>query len=127
MDPYRQIAMFHETNLTNEQGRVMRPFFNADRCNPLQSERVIRKLEANVDIKPDFTTFQEKKSLKHAWILPVDGVVCAEIDSWGQPTDEIHVIFSADHGQGSFRANISVVFISQGKVERVKNFLVGNV
>ena len=127
MDPYRQIAMFHETNLTNEQGRVMRPFFNADRCNPLQSERVIRKLEANVDIKPDFTTFQEKKSLKHAWILPVDGVVCAEIDSWGKPTDEIHVIFSADHGQGSFRANISVVFISQGKVERVKNFLVGNV
>ena len=36
MDPYRQIAMFHKCNLTYEQGRSMRPYLNANNCNPLR-------------------------------------------------------------------------------------------
>ena len=127
LDPYRQIAMFHHTNLTYEQGRGMRPFLNADNCNPLQSERIIRKLEAIVDIKPIFTTFQENKTNRHAWFLPVDDAVCSEVSSWSQPTDELHIILSADHGHGSFRANVAVLFIREGQVERTKNILVGNI
>ena len=127
MDPHRQIAMFQKNNLTYEHGRGMRPYFNADRCNPLNSERVIRRLEVNPSLTPKYTTFLEENTQRHAWCLPVMPAVQAEIAKNDTKAEEVHVILSADHGQEAFRVNIAALQIKRGKVSAESSVLVGHV
>jgi len=119
--------MFHQNNLTNEHARGMRPYLNADGCNPLNSERVIRKLEVSPTTLPIFTTFLEKGKQRHSWHLPVKEVVEDELSKKDLSPDEIHVVLSADHGQRAFRVNIAVVQITSGRVVAETNLLVGHI
>jgi hypothetical protein len=127
LDPHRQIAMFHTTNLTYAQGRGMRTYLNAGKCNPLQSERAIRKLEVNPDIVPIFSTFQEDQITRNVWCLPIHEAVESLMATHKERCSELHLILSADHGQGAFRANISAVFISSGRVAFEKNVEVAKI
>ena len=127
MDPHRQIAMFHKNNLTNEHARGMRPHSNADGCNPLNSERVIRKLEVSPSITPVFTSFLEKGKQRHSWHLPAKDVVEEELQKKNLAPDEIHVVLSADHGQRAFRVNVAVVQIKSGRAVAETNVLVGHI
>ncbi|CAB9516818.1 unknown protein [Seminavis robusta] len=126
MNPHNQIAMFQELNLTYEKGKAMRQFFNADKCNPLVSDRVMRSLEAAVNVKPTLLRFQEGKTNKTGWILSVEDVVREEIKSEASPKDScVHVVLSADHGQGAFRVHVSILFISGKRVRRETHQMVG--
>ena len=127
MNPHRQIAMFQKNNLTYEHGRRMRPYFNADKCNPLNSERVIRKLEVHPDIKPRFFDFLEEETDRHGWVLPVRATVEAELLKKVMSPDEMHVVLSADHGQRAFRVNVALIQVKGGRVVAEVNRLVGHV
>ena len=128
MNPYRQIAMFHKTNLTYEQGRGMRPYFNADKCNPLNSERTIRKLEVHPNIRPTFTSFLELGTKRNAWCLPCNDVVQAQLArDAGVSSDAVHILLSADHGQGAFRCNLAILKVGKSKVVKEYNVLVGQI
>ena len=128
MNPYRQIAMFHKNNMTYEHARGMRPYLNADKCNPLHSERTIRRLEVNPDIEPEFTNLMEQGTKRGAWCLPVDTVVVAELKRKANADlDEVHVILSADHGQRAFRCNTAIVQVKDGLQLAESNVLVGHI
>jgi hypothetical protein len=129
MDPLRQIAMFSECNITYNQGRTMRKFFIADKCNPLHSERAIRKLEVLPNVIPICSTFQEHKMKRNAWFLPVDEAVIAMLKEREDSTEvsELHAILSADHGQGAFRINVTVLLLADGKIVFEKHLLVGHI
>ena len=129
MDPYRQIAMFDRNNMTYEHGRGMRPYFNADKCNPLHSERQIRKLEVHPSVRPNHVTFLEEGNLRNAWFLSVKDAVNAELEqnNSGAELDEIHVMLSADHGQGAFRVNVSVIQVIDNKVATESDLLLGHI
>ena len=131
MDPHRQIAMCRKANLTYEHLRVMRPFLQADRCNPLRSETEIRKLVVSPTVKPIFSTVEEEKTRRNAWYLHVDEVVKDELAKpchRDESFDELHLILSADHGQKAFRCNVTAVAISENrKVVFEKHMLVGHI
>jgi hypothetical protein len=129
MDPLRQIAMFSECNLSYTQGRVMRKYFIADKCNPLLSEWAIRRSEVSPDIMPACSTFQEHKMKRNAWFIPVDKQVIAMLKGRNDLSgvSELHAVLSADHGQGAFRINVTVLLIASGKIVFEKHMLVGHI
>lgn len=127
MDVHRQIAMFQANNLTYEHGRGMRPYLNADKCNPFHSESVIRKLEVQPGVEPKFTTFLENKTQRQAWCLPAKAVVTTEIQKNNKHAEEIHVLLAADHGQGAFRVNVSAIQVKARKVCAEASILIGHV
>jgi hypothetical protein len=117
--------MADAANLTYKQLRIMRPFLIADDCNILNSEHEIRKLEIHSKIEPIFKDVKEDKVNRKTWRLPVVPVV-NEIASaiTGAPANsELHIILGADHGQGAWRAALSLVLIdsSQGRVIQQKH------
>ena len=128
MDPYRQIAMCHKANLNKEHLRIIRPFLNAENCNPFCSERQIRKLSVSPTVDPIYNTLLEKGVKRNAWYLPVDSIVKEEIARQQAKVNEIHVILSADHGQRAFRCNITTIGISnQRTIKFEKHSLVGQI
>ena len=102
MDIHRQLAMTDTANLTYSQLRVIRPFFIADRCNPLHSEHEVRKHEIkSCHGDPIFIQFKEEQYSRNGWYLPVDAVIEAERGTETlENSPELHVILSADHDQG---------------------------
>ncbi|CAB9519212.1 unknown protein [Seminavis robusta] len=128
MCPWRQILMMHKANLTYETFRTLRPYLNADNCNPFHSERAIRKIEVTPDISPIFAEFDEGGVKKHAWCLPCTELVAQEIEKRESLKEEaIHAIVSADHGQGAMRVNLGLRFIKDNKVVDEVDHLVANV
>ena len=119
--------MFHRNNMTYEHARGMRPYLNADKCNPFNSKRMIRRLEIHPSVVPVHTTFLEEQTLRHAWCLPVKAAVEAEIHRNDTNAEEIHALLSADHGQGAFRVNIGTIQVKGGKVAAESDLLVGHV
>jgi hypothetical protein len=109
---HRQMAMAKEANMPYSQLRVVRPFLIADRCNPLHSEHEVRKRELHSSHEPLFVQFKEEQYKRNGWYLPLDKIV-EEIVGTG---DELHVILSAGHGQGHWKANMACVLISNGSV-----------
>lgn len=108
----------------------MQQFLNADKCNPLQSEPTIQALEAPIEIEPTFYTFQEKQSVKNAWVLPADEVVKCQLKKTTdleQQANEVHAILSADHGSSAFWVNLTTVEIKEGKTLRANTALIGYV
>jgi hypothetical protein len=114
MDINRQMAMTDRANLTYTQLRVIRPFFIADKVNPLHSEHEIRKLELKSSHDPVFIQFKEDQYSRNGWYLPVNEVIKDWLEpssSENNPSSTLHVILSADHGQGHWKANIACVLI----------------
>jgi len=124
MDIHRQMAMAKEANMPYSQLRVIRPFFIADKVNPLHSEHAVRALELHSSQKPVFIDFKEDQYKRNGWYLPLDKIV---EEFAGMGGDEIHVILSADHGQGHWKANIACVLISNGSVVKESNTVVASV
>jgi len=135
MDIHRQIAMVKIANITYSQQRVIRPFFIADKCNPLHSEHQVRKQEIKTSHggKPIFIQFKEEQYSQNGWYLPVDKVIkdtleCQRGRTTQSLTDsELHVIMSADHGQGHWKANVACVLIRNGSVVMESNTVVASV
>jgi hypothetical protein len=134
MDVHRQMSMAKEANITYTQLRVMRPFLIADRCNPLHSEHEVRKQEIKSSHEPVFIDFKEDQYKRQGWVLPVDKIVedfitsSAGTGALQQPPPEIHVILSADHGQGHWKANIACVLIdSNNRVVKETNTVIASV
>jgi hypothetical protein len=105
MDIHRQLAMVDRANLTYSQLRVIRPFLIADKVNPLHSEHEVRKHELHSSHKPVFIDFKEDQYKRHGWYLPVNKVIKDTLEQERGTTQslteaELHVILSADHGQG---------------------------
>ena len=129
MDPYRQLAMQDKANLNAEHLRIMRPFLNADRCNPFNSERRMREKMICPTIPPTFlSVIDEDGEKRNGFFLEVKDVVAEEIEG-AEEMDELHVIFSADHGQKAFRCHLTCNVIVHGEnrseVKLEKHCLVG--
>jgi hypothetical protein len=127
LDPHRQIAMCYQANLNFEHLRVMRPFLNADGCNPFNSERQMRKMRVSQSIAPVFSTLLEEGEKRHAWYLPADEVVKEEVAKASSNIEEIHVVFSADHGQRAFRCHLTALAIAGKKLILEEHRLVGQI
>jgi cell division protein FtsB len=133
MDVHRQLAMVDQANLTYSQLRVIRPFFIADSSckNPLHSEHEMRKHELHSRHKPVFIDFKEEQYKRNGWYLPLDKIVeefatSQAVSSGGTP-QELHVILSADHGQGHWKANIACVLIANHAVVKEQNTVVASI
>jgi hypothetical protein len=122
MDIHRQMAMAKEANMPYSQLRVIRPFFIADKVNPLHSEHAVRALELHSSHKPVFIDFKEDQYSRNGWYLPVDAVIkdWLEQSSENNSSSTLHVILSADHGQGHWKANIACVLIDNNSNRAVK-------
>jgi hypothetical protein len=129
MDPQRQLAMCEEAQVSYKTGRILRKYFTSDKCNPLHSERAMRKLEAVCRVKPIYSTFQEEKVKRNAWFLPVDQLVVALLNEQHdkEGVSELHAILSADHGQKAFRINVTILLITGKKVFSERHALVGHI
>jgi len=113
MDIHRQMAMAKEANMPYSQLRKIRPFFIADKVNPLHSEHEIRKMELHSSHQPVFIDFKEDQYSRNGWYLPVDKVIkeWLERPSSSSSSSTLNVILSADHGQGHWKANVACVLI----------------
>ena len=130
MDINRQIAMTDRANLTYTQLRVIRPFFIADKVNPLHSEHEIRKLELKSSHNPVFIQFKEDQYSRNGWYLPVDKVIKGWLEqssSENNSPSTLHVILSADHGQGHWKANVACVLIQNNRVLSESNTVIASV
>jgi hypothetical protein len=67
MDIHRQLAMVKDTNITYSQLRVIRPFFIADKVNPLHSEHAVRAVEVHSSHNPVFIQYKEEQYSRNGW------------------------------------------------------------
>jgi hypothetical protein len=136
MDINRQMAMVKDANITYTQLRVIRPFFIADKCNPLHSETKVRTLELHSSHQPVFIDFKEDQYKRNGWYLPVNKVIKDWLEESEPSSAEnnlssstLHVILSADHGQGHWKANIACVLIddTSNRVVKEQNTVVASI
>jgi PKD repeat protein len=133
MDIHRQISMAEDTNITYGQMRMMRPFFIADSSctNPLHSEHAVHAVELHSSHKPVFIDFKEDQYKRNGWYLPVDKVIKDWLESLvenSSSSSTLHVILSADHGQGHWKANIACLLIdNSNRVVKETNTVIASV
>jgi hypothetical protein len=127
IDIHRQMAMAKEANVTYKQLRKMRPFLHADKVNPFHSETAVRTVEVHSSYKPVFIDFKEDQYKRNGWYLPLDEIVEDFASSSNARCTELHVILSADHGQGHWKANIACVLIHNSSVIKEANTAIASV
>jgi len=120
------MAMADRANITYKQMRKMRPFLIADRVNPLHSEHEVRKLELHSVHQPEFVQFKEEQYKRQGWVLPLDDIIKDFLHN-ALEHSMLHVILSADHGQGHWKANIACVLIQNNRVVRESNTVIASI
>ena len=121
LEPFAQMAMMEEANLTYQQQRKIRKHLVQAGCNILLPECVIKQYQAEF-MKPTFVRFQEKLRTKTAWFTPIDAQVMDHLNKNAtvllrhkDDIKAIHVNLAGDHGQGAFRMVIRIlVFLKDG-------------